>query len=79
MGLLRRFYLGRSTDPPDKIYALLGLVIEWSEEARILPDYTVSTRDVYEKIVIYSIWANSNLASRLGSHGRHSMYVPEVP
>jgi hypothetical protein len=38
-------------DPPDRIYALLGIITD-PQEANVLPNYALSTAEVYKEAVV---------------------------
>lgn len=45
--LLRDFHRGECLDPRDKVYALLGLAGVNDDSQQLLPDYTISTTQLY--------------------------------
>lgn len=59
--LLLEFRDRDSTDPRDKVFALLGLVQEPGNAPLPLPDYTLSTESVYRNVVLYHFAAFHNL------------------
>jgi hypothetical protein len=67
LGLLTSFQALLATDPRDKIYATLGLVVpykrvrEFQKEVLIVPDYTKSVAQVYTETASYLIWERQDL------------------
>lgn len=59
---LHRFRPCQATDPRDKLYALLGLVEETGHGHEMIPDYTLSVKEVYSQAVRQSISARKDLA-----------------
>jgi hypothetical protein len=75
--LLRRFRNRKSTDPRDKIYALLALA-----RNEIVPDYTLSEQEVFRMATLQVIYASKSLSvlsTELGRKFRNdlSTWVPD--
>lgn len=51
--LLQRFRQAHTTDPRDKIYALLSMVDNNYSRKPILPDYSLSEKDVMRQVIAY--------------------------
>ena len=58
--LLRNCHVFESTDPRDKVYAMLGIAKD-AEELGIVPDYEVSVRDVYVGAAVRILEVESSL------------------
>lgn len=50
--ILREFRHRKATDDRDKVFGLLGLVTAWYGGETCVPDYTLSTEDVYLRIAV---------------------------
>ncbi|KAK0643775.1 heterokaryon incompatibility protein-domain-containing protein [Cercophora newfieldiana] len=61
--LLMSFHRGKCLDPRDKVYALLGLVGMNHDSQQLLPDYTISTTQLYYRTLCY-IRHSPNLADK---------------
>ena len=76
--LLRRFRNRKSTDPRDKIYALLAL----ARSAELVPDYTLSEQEVFRRATLEVIYASKSLSvlsTELGRKFRSDLptWVPD--
>jgi hypothetical protein len=54
LGLLDQFWMSDSTDPRDKVYALLGLATD-DLDSGLKPDYIIDSRSLYGQVV-HDIW-----------------------
>ncbi len=52
-GLVDMFHTRQAKDPRDKVYALLGMSLDDPSKATLLPDYTISWGNLFEKLVKY--------------------------
>ena len=71
-----------STDPRDKIYALLGLV-DQSQDITVTPDYTKPISEVYEETIHYAIHAEHTLDVLIDKRTRRNLgyvatWVPDL-
>ncbi len=55
--LVWQFRVRQSTDPRDKIYALLGLATRWGSCPAFEPDYSKQWTEVYKKFILHMIAA----------------------
>ncbi|KAF2751035.1 hypothetical protein M011DRAFT_191332 [Sporormia fimetaria CBS 119925] len=79
--LLRKFRGRKSSDPRDKVYALLSLVTATSA-LQMLPDYSLSVRQVFVTATLNGIWATKSLSvfqSDVDRKARHDLpsWVPD--
>ncbi|KAH6718248.1 heterokaryon incompatibility protein-domain-containing protein [Leptodontidium sp. MPI-SDFR-AT-0119] len=58
--LLHRFRHAQATDPRDKIYALLGMVDNGYSKSVILPDYSMSQKDLMRTVLAYLCFCESS-------------------
>ncbi len=58
--LLSRTMTFHSTDPRDKVFALLGLALE-NDRLAILPDYSKSLKEVYTELAVYLLSKDINM------------------
>lgn len=75
--LCTKFGARASTDPVDKVYALLGLVTNWYGREPILPDYTVSTTSLYRRLTVDVLLTDMTLHAIIGDMERKDH--PELP
>ncbi|KAI8942848.1 hypothetical protein NX059_000888 [Plenodomus lindquistii] len=61
-GLLQRFRDRKATDPRDKVYALLSLVVRTSDRPPILPDYSLDEINVHMIAAVDSIYSTNSLS-----------------
>jgi hypothetical protein len=62
ISLLRRFRSRKSSDPRDKVFALLSLVQHSSYQTVMLPDYSLSEPEVYRRAALESIYSSGSLS-----------------
>lgn len=62
ISLLRQFRERKASDPRDKVYALLSLVQDDSKRAPLMPDYSLSTAEVYTMAAVESIYSSGSLS-----------------
>jgi hypothetical protein len=68
--LLRLYRLRKSTDPRDKIFALLGLVQRWGQkEDKVIPNYEATSDDVFWRTSITLIKSTESLSVLMGTIG----------
>jgi hypothetical protein len=67
LALLRATSARQASDDRDKVFALLGLV---RNQSWIVPDYTLSTREVYTNVVRHTVKATGTLDIFCGDLGR---------
>ncbi|KAH7076022.1 heterokaryon incompatibility protein-domain-containing protein [Paraphoma chrysanthemicola] len=60
--LLRRFRGRKASDPRDKVYGLLGLVAPNSHRPPLIPDYSLSSVEVYTLAALESIYSSASLS-----------------
>ncbi|KAF2652630.1 hypothetical protein K491DRAFT_726445 [Lophiostoma macrostomum CBS 122681] len=70
--LLQRFRDRRASDPRDKVYALLSLVDDGPEGAPLVPDYSLSEREVFIKATLEIIRTSESLSVLNNDIGRKS-------
>jgi hypothetical protein len=68
--LLVRYFTRASTDPRDKVYALLGLVTDWYHADPIVPDCSISTLQAFESVTLHIISTSNSLRVLTGDHYR---------
>ncbi|OAL05362.1 HET-domain-containing protein, partial [Phaeosphaeriaceae sp. SRC1lsM3a] len=59
--LLRRFRGRKASDPRDKVYALLSLVEPSPHRPPLMPDYSLSSAEVYTLAALESIYSSASL------------------
>lgn len=76
--LLRRTMTFQSTDPRDKVFALLGIAQE-EDRSAIVPDYSKSLKTVYADLAIYLISKNINIIYLNTDSPYHSLpsWIPD--
>ncbi|USP74885.1 HET-domain-containing protein [Curvularia clavata] len=62
VSLLRRFRGRKASDPRDKVYALLGLVQPSSHRPPLIPDYSLSSAEVYRLAALESMYSSASLS-----------------
>ncbi|KAK0619562.1 heterokaryon incompatibility protein-domain-containing protein [Immersiella caudata] len=67
--LLRRFRARQTTDPRDKVYALLGIVQSWEGQERIIPDYGLDPQQAFHKTAVAAIKLTQSLEALIGTPG----------
>ncbi|KAI9713983.1 MAG: hypothetical protein M1820_000713 [Bogoriella megaspora] len=72
--LLRQHFHRKATDSRDKLYGVLGLVNSWSEDFKIIPDYTKTAREVYEDLTIRSITSTESFDMLVGETMRNEHF-----
>lgn len=72
--LLQRFRNRQASDPRDKVYALLSLAKVNAGGPNIVPDYTLSDREVYTKATFEIMQASKSLAVLSTDTGRKFRY-----
>jgi hypothetical protein len=82
ISLLRRFRTRKSSDPRDKVYALLSLVQPSPDRAVMLPDYSFSEPVVYIRAALESVYSSCSLSvlnTDLGTKFRQDLpsWVPD--
>ena len=65
--LLRRFRSRTTTDPRDKVYALLALLDHWDRRPALLPNYSLSVPQIYRVVVRELIETHKTLTPLLGN------------
>ncbi|CZR53567.1 uncharacterized protein PAC_03446 [Phialocephala subalpina] len=58
--ILQRFQDAKATDPRDKIYALLGMVDNRYSKSVILPDYSMSQKDLMRAVLAHLCFCESS-------------------
>jgi hypothetical protein len=71
--LLRKFRNRKASDPRDKVYALLSMVK--NSYRRVIPDYTLSMQDVFQRATLEAIYASGSLSVSCCDFGRKHDYV----
>jgi hypothetical protein len=66
-------HLGKSTDPRDKVFALLAMTIEKTEKT-LAPDYRQSTREVFLSVAKLLILQHKNLDVLCHYQGKPAQY-----
>jgi hypothetical protein len=59
--LLHSYFMKSATDPRDKIYGLLGLVCKWGRSDPVVPNYNITSRQLFERIPHHWIDIDGNL------------------
>jgi hypothetical protein len=59
--LLRQYYPLDTTDPRGKVYGVLGLVSNDQGDTRVLPDYTISMKETFQKATLHIMNSTKSL------------------
>lgn len=70
LNLPQRFRDRKASDPRDKVYALLSLVETGSAGSTLVPDYSLSVKDVFIRAAISIIRASKSLSVLSTDNGR---------
>jgi hypothetical protein len=68
--LLWQYRAYNATDPRDKIYALLSFLPARNTCLKLTPDYTLTTKEVYKRAVMYSVDQTKELSILHGQRNR---------
>jgi hypothetical protein len=74
--VMSRTHLRGATDVRDEVFGVLGLVTDWLGEPPLIPDYDLSPREVFMRVVTNHIQSTLSLHILMGTTRNGVPYVP---